>query len=62
VFSLQWGIGLAIDGLRAQGFALVPAYRWAFAVYGLACALSFAWLVHGRWRAGEDGAPTPARR
>ena len=52
VFSLQWGIGLAIDGLRAHGVALVPAYQWAFAGYGLACLLSFAWLVHGRWRDG----------
>lgn len=52
VFSLQWGIGLAIDALRAQGLALVPAYRWAFAAYGLACLLSFAWLVVGRARAG----------
>ncbi len=60
VFSLQWGIGLAIDGLRAQGIALVPAYRWAFAAYALACTLSFAWLVVGRWRAGV-AAPTASR-
>ena len=60
VFCLQWGIGLAIDGLRAQGMALVPAYRWAFAAYGLTCVLSFAWLMGGRWRAGV-GTPTSAR-
>jgi predicted MFS family arabinose efflux permease len=60
VFSLQWGIGLAIDGLRAYGFAPVSAYRWAFAAYGLACLLSFAWLVGGRWRAATE-APAGAR-
>jgi predicted MFS family arabinose efflux permease len=60
VFSLQWGIGLAIDGLRAHGIALVPAYRWAFAAYALACMLSFAWLVVGRWRMGV-GAPRSSR-
>lgn len=49
VFSLQWGIGLAIDGLRTAGFTLVLSYQLAFAAYGLACAVSFAWLVGGRW-------------
>lgn len=60
VFSLQWGIGLAIDGLLAQGIGLVPAYRWAFAAYALACTLSFAWLVVSRWRAG-GATPTASR-
>ena len=61
VFSLQWGIGLAIDGLQVQGFAPAQAYRLAFAAFGLACALSFAWLVHGRWRADNRGASGAAR-
>ncbi len=56
VFCLQWGIGLAIDGLRAHGVGLVPAYRWAFTAYGLACALSFIWLVGGRWLAAGGAA------
>ena len=53
VFGLQWGIGLAIDGLRTAGFTLVLSYQLAFAAYGLACAVSFAWLVGGRWWAAS---------
>lgn len=61
VFCLQWGIGLAIDGLRAHGVAQAPAYRWAFAAYGLACTLSFVFLVGGRWRAAGSKGSGPAR-
>jgi predicted MFS family arabinose efflux permease len=61
VFALQWGIGLAIDALRARGVALVPAYQLAFSAYGLACLLSFAWLIGWRWRAGTHAAVSPAR-
>lgn len=61
VFGLQWGIGLAIDALRGQGLGLVPAYRLALAAYGLACTLSFAWLVHGRRQAAGGQAPAVAR-
>lgn len=44
VFVLQWGIGLLIDALLAQGLAVVSAYQWAFAGFGLACAISSLWL------------------
>lgn len=44
VFVLQWGIGLAIDAIRAAGVASGDAHRLAIAAYALACALSFAWL------------------
>ena len=65
VFALQWGIGLAIDGLRTWGLAPRAAYQLAFAGFGVACALSFAWLLAGRWWAGRhagrpSGAPPPA--
>lgn len=50
VFALQWGIGLAIDALRAHGMAVVPAYQLAFAGFGLTCALSFLWLNAWHWR------------
>ena len=58
VFSVQWGIGLAIDALRAAGLAPVAAYRVAFLVFLLACALSFLWLNLLRWRAGRAGRAT----
>ena len=61
VFCLQWGIGLAIDGLRGHGVALVPAYQWAFSAYGVACTLSFFWLVGGRWLAPAGTPSAPAR-
>jgi MFS family permease len=50
VFTLQWGIGLGIDALRAAGLGLVPACQLVFGALGLACALSFPWLHAWRWR------------
>ncbi len=44
VFAVQWGIGLVIDALRAAGLAPVPAFQVAFGVYGVLCALSYAWF------------------
>jgi predicted MFS family arabinose efflux permease len=49
VFCVQWGIGLAIDGLAAAGWAPVPAYQGAFALFGLCCVLAHLWFVL-RWR------------
>ncbi len=61
VFVVQWGIGLLIDLLQAQGLAAVPAYRGAMAVFGLACALSFVWQQWGHSRAlRQAGHATPA--
>jgi hypothetical protein len=55
VFVLQWGIGLAIDALRAAGLQPVAAYQLAFAGFAVACALSFLWLNAWQWR--QRGAP-----
>ena len=44
VFAVQWGIGLAIDALQAAGLAPVPAFQVAFGIYGVLCALSYAWF------------------
>lgn len=51
VFVVQWGIGLLIDGLRRAGLDAVSAYRGAFALFAIACALSYLWFL---WR--DDGA------
>jgi MFS family permease len=61
VFALQWGIGLAIDGLRAHGLAVTQAYRVAFAGYLLASVLAFLWLqlLHRRQRQDAVDASTP---
>ena len=45
VFALQWGIGLTIDLLRAVGWSELSAFRGAFALFGLCCALSYLWFL-----------------
>ena len=47
VFVLQWGIGIAIDALRAGGWDTLSAYRGAFALLGGCCALAYLWFL---WR------------
>lgn len=45
VFSLQWGIGLVIDLLRARGWETLSAYRGGFALL-LGCSLiSYVWFL-----------------
>jgi predicted MFS family arabinose efflux permease len=48
VFSVQWGIGLAIDALRAAGLGTVPAFQAAFGGYGLLCVAAYAWFLRRR--------------
>ena len=45
VFFIQWGIGLVIDALRHAGFSEASAFRSAFAVFGVCCALSYLWYL-----------------
>jgi predicted MFS family arabinose efflux permease len=55
VFCVQWGIGLAIDMLRAFGWSRVVAFQAAFGVLALACTLSYAWFIgHGRGPAQQS--------
>ena len=50
-FSLQWGLGLLIDGLVAVGFATPGAYRTTFAILLAIQIASYAWfLLEGRKR------------
>jgi predicted MFS family arabinose efflux permease len=53
VFCTQWGIGLLVDAARALGWSSDSAFRLAFAVFGVCCAISVAWFVvpPRRWRA-----------
>jgi predicted MFS family arabinose efflux permease len=52
IFCMQWGIGLLIDALMAQGMAEATAFRLALGSFGACCTLS--WLWYGwpprRWR------------
>jgi hypothetical protein len=45
VFVVQWGLGLLIDALVAQGLQLPDAYRAAFALYLACCVFSFLWMA-----------------
>jgi predicted MFS family arabinose efflux permease len=45
VFSLQWGIGLAIDLLRAWGWSTLSAYRGGFALLWGCCVFSYVWFL-----------------
>lgn len=45
VFCLQWGIGIAIDLLRAAGWDIVSAYRGGFALLLVCCIASYVWFL-----------------
>lgn len=54
VFCVQWGIGLAIDALRAHGWPRASAFQAAFALFALGCTLAYAWFL---WRGRTLAAP-----
>lgn len=41
VFTVQWGVGLLVDGLRALGWTEPQAYQGAMGVYALCCVASY---------------------
>jgi hypothetical protein len=45
VFSLQWGIGLAIDAFGMAGYTPVESFQGAFAAFALCCVLAQMWFV-----------------
>ena len=54
VFAVQWGLGVAIDGFRSNGWDTASAYRGAIALFGGCCALSYVWFL-----CRADSASTP---
>lgn len=46
VFSVQWGVGLMVDGFRSQGWAEPDAFRGSMAILGLCCLGAYAWFVY----------------
>ena len=48
VFVVQWGIGLMVDAFGALGLDEVASFRAAFATYGVANLLSYAWFLWSR--------------
>lgn len=50
IFTLQWGLGLAIDALSAAGWSTVSAFRGAMAWLLLCSLCAYLWFLwHGRW-------------
>lgn len=45
MFSIQSGIGLAIDLFQSWGRATQISFRGAFAILAIGCALAYAWFV-----------------
>jgi predicted MFS family arabinose efflux permease len=45
VFTVQWGIGLLVDGLRTLGWAEPQAYQGAFGAYGLCCLGAYVYFL-----------------
>ncbi len=41
IFCVQWGVGLAVDALRAVGYAEVVAYQGAMGIFGLCCIAAY---------------------
>ena len=55
VFTVQWGVGLAVDALRGLGLGEIDAFRGAMSALLLLCAVSFAWFLQ-RMRAIDAAA------
>jgi MFS family permease len=61
VFAVQWGLGLAIDAFRSGGFDRLSAYRGAFALLAVCCALAYLWFLWRVDRAPRSHAVAPDR-
>ncbi|HEY0856015.1 MAG TPA: MFS transporter [Albitalea sp.] len=45
VFTLQWGIGLAVDGFKGIGWTTESSFQGAFALFALCCLLAYLWFL-----------------
>jgi MFS family permease len=45
VFAVQWGVGLAIDGLRSAGWTEPQAYQGAMGAYALCCLGAYLYFL-----------------
>ena len=48
VFTLQWGIGLAVDGFLAAGLGTVDAFRAAMGVFLACCMAAYGYFLLGK--------------
>jgi hypothetical protein len=45
IFALQWGVGLAVDGLTALGLTVVQSYQGALGIYAAMSAASYVFFM-----------------
>jgi MFS family permease len=45
VFTVQWGVGLLVDGLKAGGLTEIQAYQGALGVYALCCVGAYIYFL-----------------
>jgi len=45
IFTVQWGIGLAVDGFKGVGLGQIQAYQAAMGVFLLCCLASYAYFL-----------------
>jgi hypothetical protein len=45
VFTVQWGIGLLIDGMKAAGLSEIQAYQGALGIYVLCCVGAYVYFL-----------------
>ena len=62
VFAVQWGLGLAIDILRAAAWPPQAAFQGAFGGFGLLCLAAYLWFVLMGRTPGPPGRREGARR
>jgi len=48
VFSVQWGVGLAIDGFKVMGLGQVQAYQAALSVFLVCCVASYVHFLQAK--------------
>jgi hypothetical protein len=45
VFAVQWGIGLAVDGLKGLGLTEIQAFQTAMGMFLVCCVASYAYFL-----------------
>ncbi len=58
VFTMQWGIGLLIDGFKAAGLPEIDAFRAAMAVFLACSAASYGWFLLPKRHNAPQQVPT----
>lgn len=48
VFAVQWGVGLCIDALRAQGWTEVAAFQGSMGIYAACCFGAYLYFIFAK--------------